>query len=178
MGRHHSWWLLSHPKFTRVSSIQSIRLSRTANRQHMQIGSQSLWKFNKKVCLKIAIPFVSTSAYGFLVQFPPHSSFWPFQTDHASKRNNYSIAQFTDAAIKNSAATFPSAAPFYPCYPAVLQRTLREAGVKYMVSSASDHADLKQVQALKTKKMAQNLQAKQSGRISRFHVSSRSGRKG
>ena len=84
------------------------------------------------------IPFVdSTYGHGFPVQFPPQGR--PFQTGHASERSNCGVAQFANAAIERSAATFPSAAPFQPFHPAVFQRTPREAeGVENMFSSSSE----------------------------------------
>ena len=86
----------------------------------------------------------STYGHGYTVQFPPQGNVRPFwQMGHATEvteRNNYgAVSQFPGSAIKRSPATFPSAAPFQPFYPAVCPRARGDAdGAEEMFSSSSE----------------------------------------
>jgi len=89
-------------------------------------------------------PFLDSSySHGYPVQFPLQGNAGPLrQTGHATERNNYvrgAAAQFPDLAIERSVASFPSAAPFQPFYPAAFPRATRDAdSVEEMFSSASE----------------------------------------
>ena len=87
-------------------------------------------------------PFLdSTYGHGYPVQFPLQGDVRAFrQTGHATERNNYgAVAQVPDLAIERPPASFPSATPFQPFYPAVFPRATRDADVvEEMFSSSSE----------------------------------------
>lgn len=147
----------------------------------MQIGSQLLWKFNEKGCLEITIHrFLSlirlmamASQSNFHLKVDPFRQVMPpkgaTMALHNSRMRLSSVLQPLFLQLPHSSL---STLQFFK------EHQGKQKASKICFPHHQKHADLKQVQALKTKKMARNQQVKRSGPISRLQCLLRSGRKG